>query len=76
MDDAIMNAVFKPKSSKQEAKADTTTRVAREIMDGEAAARIAKSERLRLARLAMPPAEKPAPKAKAAPKARKTVRKG
>ena len=32
MDEAIINAVFQPKSSKQEAKADTTTRVAREII--------------------------------------------
>jgi len=38
---------------RREAKSDTTTRVAQEIMDAERAAREAKSERLRLARLAL-----------------------
>ena len=70
MDDAIINAVFQPKSSKQEAKADTTTRIAREIIDGEASAREAKTERLRAARLAKEVAAQPAPET------RKTRRKG
>lgn len=60
MDDAIANAAFQPKPSKQEAKADVTTRVAREIIDSEASAREAKTERLRAARLAQETAADPA----------------
>ena len=62
-------AAFAPKMSKHEAKADTTTRVAREIMDAELNKREAKTERLRLA------AKGPAKKKKAAPK-KKAARKG
>lgn len=51
MNHTLINAVFQPKSSKQEAKADVTTRIAREILDGEASVREAKSERLRAERL-------------------------
>ncbi len=71
MDESTINAIFKPKPSKQEAKADTTTRVAREILDAESRKRDAKTERLRLARLAVEaaepeiPANKPKTKAKA-----------
>ena len=43
--------LFKPVPSRTEAKTDTTSRVARQIQDLEAAARVAKTERLR-ARLA------------------------
>ena len=70
MNEDQIDAIFRPKPSKQEAKADATTRVAREIQDTEAARREAKTERLRLARLAMeaeaaasaPPAKAPAKK--------------
>lgn len=51
MDEAIINTVFQPKPSKQETKADATTRAAREILDSEASARESKTERLRQARL-------------------------
>lgn len=44
--------LFKPAPSRTEAKSDTTSRVARQIVDLEAAARLAKTERLRAARLA------------------------
>lgn len=70
-------AAFAPKLSKHEAKADTTTRVAREIMDAELNKREAKTERLRLARLAQEaaaPAEEPKKK-KAAPK-KKAAKRG
>ncbi len=53
MNELPINTVFQPKSSKQEAKADVTTRVSREIMDSETAAREAKTERLRAARLVL-----------------------
>lgn len=68
MDDVAINAVFQPKASKQEAKADTTTRVAREILDVEVAKREAKTERLRLARLERELAEAVKPAKPAAPK--------
>ena len=51
MDEAFINSVFTPKPTRQETKADVTSRVARDIMDKETAARDAKSERLRAARL-------------------------
>jgi len=56
--------LFKPKG---DAKNETTTRTARAIIDGEAAARIAKTARLRAARLAREPVEEPLPKAKKNP---------
>jgi hypothetical protein len=49
---AISGGVFKPKPTTTEAKSDTTTRVARSIIEGEAAVREAKTARLRRARLA------------------------
>ncbi|MGN6307175.1 MAG: hypothetical protein ACTHNH_20350 [Mesorhizobium sp.] len=67
MDHERINAIFQPKPSKQEAKADATTQLARKIMDGETAAREAKTERLRQARLAK---QKSEPAAPAKPKAR------
>lgn len=51
MDDAIINSIFTPKPTRQETKAEITSRVARDIMDKEATARDAKSTRLRAARL-------------------------
>ncbi|RUW00428.1 MULTISPECIES: hypothetical protein [unclassified Mesorhizobium] len=47
-------SVFKPKG---DAKSEATTKTARTIIEGEAAARQAKTERLRAARLARGPAE-------------------
>ncbi|WP_217577563.1 hypothetical protein [Mesorhizobium sp. GbtcB19] len=44
--------LFKPVASRTEAKTDMTSRVARQILDLEAKARVAKTERLRAARLA------------------------
>ncbi|PBB98324.1 MULTISPECIES: hypothetical protein [unclassified Mesorhizobium] len=44
--------IFKPVPSRTEAKTDATTRIARQIVDLEATARSAKTERLRAARLA------------------------
>jgi hypothetical protein len=70
MDDALINAVFQSKPSKQEAKADITTRAARQIMDVEVSARDAKTERLRAARLALELAETPAPAPKKTPRKR------
>ncbi len=68
-------ALFKPKPSKSESKADTTTSVARAIMDDEVARREAKPAKLRAARLAMEeeqaaeaPVKKPAKAKKAAKK--------
>lgn len=46
------DALFRPKPSKQEAKADVTARIARQIMDAETSRRDTKTERLRQARLA------------------------
>jgi len=71
MNQELINSVFTPIINKHETKADVTTRVAREIMDQEAAARAAKTERLRAARLAREAAEASMP---AAPAARKTAR--
>lgn len=67
MDHERINAIFRPKPSKQEAKADATTQLVRQIMDGETAAREAKTERLRQARLAK---QKLEPAAPAKPRAR------
>lgn len=52
MKHAAIDAVFQPKLNKQETKADAITRNVREILDAEAIKRDAKTERLRLARLA------------------------
>ena len=57
MDQAAINSVLQPKPSKQEAKADTTSRVARQIIDAEVARREAKTDKLRAARLARAAAE-------------------
>lgn len=64
MDQASVVAALQPKSSRQETKADATTRAAWEIIDNEASAREAKTLRLRAARLAQEEAAaKPAPAA-------------
>jgi hypothetical protein len=55
-----------PAASKAEAKQDATTRIAREIVDREAAAQAAKTARLRTARLARDAAAMPAAPVKAA----------
>lgn len=59
MNQTLINTVFLPKPSKQEAKVDATTRLVRAIIDNEASAREAKTERLRAARLAQEAATKP-----------------
>ncbi|MGX5805026.1 hypothetical protein ACWGS9_27780 [Bradyrhizobium sp. Arg314] len=53
--------VFKPKG---DAKNEATTKTARAIIDSDAAARIAKTARLRAARLAREPVEEVPKKAK------------
>lgn len=60
MNEPIIDAVFRPKPSRHETKADATTRAAREIIDHETSAREAKTARLRAARLAVQATEKPA----------------
>lgn len=62
MDQVTINAVFQPKPSKQEAKADITTRLVRAMIDTEASAREAKTERLRAARLAQEATAEPVAK--------------
>ncbi|MFU0505768.1 hypothetical protein [Pseudaminobacter sp. NGMCC 1.201702] len=57
MDPSEIAAVFQPRPSKLESKADLTTKIARQILDDETAKREAKTERLRLARLAQEPLE-------------------
>jgi hypothetical protein len=52
MKNIIDPGVFKPKPSRFEVKSDATSRVARDITYGEASARVAKTERLRAARMA------------------------
>ncbi|TIO72315.1 MAG: hypothetical protein E5X74_32770 [Mesorhizobium sp.] len=52
-------SLFKPKG---DAKSEATARTARAIIEGEAAARQAKTERLRAARLARGPVEAPSKK--------------
>lgn len=73
MKDALADGIFKPKPTTAEAKGDATTRAALTIINGEASAREAKTERLRQARLAqeaLEPAPVPKTKTKAAPKKR------
>ncbi len=65
------SSLFKPAPSRTEAKTDTTSRVARQILDLEASTRDAKTKRLRAARLAQE-AEAPAvPQKKAIQKRQK-----
>ena len=48
----VGEGVFEPRRSAQETKADTTSRIARQMIDDEAARREAKTAKLREARLA------------------------
>lgn len=52
MADVPADAPVKPKPSKLESRSDATTEAARNIIGAEVAARIAKTDRLRAARLA------------------------
>lgn len=52
MSKRVPDGIFKPKPTSTEAKSDATTRIARSIIEDEAASRDAKTERLRRARLA------------------------
>lgn len=72
MNEITASSVFKPAPSRQEAKTDATTRAAREIIAGEEARRVAKTERLRAARLAHPRAEEALPEKTAKKRVRKT----
>jgi hypothetical protein len=77
MRQTIEAGIFKPKPTQTETKSDATTKAARAILDQEAATRVAKTERLRAARLARQvpesppksPARKPAVKKPATEKA-------
>ena len=77
----IPTAPLTTRPSRTEARSEATTRLARQIIDTEAAAREAKTARLRAARLAAEPDEEeavaPAPKKRkaAAPKAPKAAAK-
>lgn len=51
MDHQAINAVFRPKSSKMEARADQTTKAVRQMQATEVASRDAKTARLKAARL-------------------------
>lgn len=68
----VPDGIFKPKPNSSELKSDLTTRVARQILDGEKAEREAKTERLRQARLARETAAAAATPAK--PKAARAKR--
>jgi hypothetical protein len=59
---------FKPEKLSPQAKADQTSSVARDILEGEAAARQKKTEKLRALRLAQPTPEAPVKKPRAAKK--------
>ena len=72
MQNLTENSIFKPKLSKSDSKSEATSRVAREILDSEAASRVAKSARLRAARLAREATETPAPAAKTVRRKRST----
>jgi hypothetical protein len=72
MNQAAIDAVFRRKPSRQEAKADAITRVVRDLLTAEAASRDNKTERLRTARLARDAATPPVPeKARRAPARRR-----
>lgn len=70
---SIPEGVFKPKPTSSESKADTTTKTARSIISAEMAAREAKTERLRQARLTREAEAAPATNAKP-PSSRKKSR--
>jgi hypothetical protein len=60
----VPDGVFKPTRSRTEAKSDVTTNTSRKIVESEAAARVAKTERLRAARFARDATENVVPLAK------------
>ena len=64
-------ALFRPKPSKSESKAEATTNAARAILDDEVARREAKTAKLRAARLAMEEEQAAEASAKKPAKARK-----
>lgn len=66
----VADGIFKPKATSAEAKGDMTTRVARSIINEEAAGREAKTAKLRAARLAREEAEAASPPPASKPKAR------
>lgn len=72
MNQAAIDAVFRPRLNKQEAKADEITRNVRAILNAESTKRDTKTERLRAARLARD-AQTPSAPAK---KIRSVVRRG
>ena len=57
----LPSGIFAPRQSRQESKADTTTTVARSILQAETKARDAKTAKLRAARLAQEAEAEPAP---------------
>jgi hypothetical protein len=59
MKSVIASGAFKPVLGILESKGDATTRVARAIIDGEAASRVAQMERLKAARQAQESAAEP-----------------
>lgn len=66
-DTSVVETFIKPKRTSPDSKAETTTRIAREMLDAESNHRGAKTARLRAARLAMEAkaaseAPEPAPK--------------
>ncbi|AZO47967.1 MAG: hypothetical protein EOS58_18655 [Mesorhizobium sp.] len=71
----IPEGIFKPKPTAIETKQDATTRAARQIIDGEAAERERKTERLKQARLAMQAVEAASPAARSPAKKRTGRRK-
>ncbi|MDX8433679.1 hypothetical protein EN858_11190 [Mesorhizobium sp. M4B.F.Ca.ET.215.01.1.1] len=71
----VPEGIFKPKPTAIETKQDATTRAARQIIDGEAAERERKTERLRQARLAMQAVEAASPAARSPAKKRTGRRK-
>ncbi len=66
----LENTVFKPVPSRSETKNDTTTRVAREIIDSQTAEMSAKMARLREARLRQEASEGGKPPAPTKPRGR------
>ncbi|WP_315919751.1 hypothetical protein [Mesorhizobium sp. SP-1A] len=68
----IPTGIFKPRPTSIEKKTDATTRAAQQIIDDEKLAREAKTERLRLARLARAQAIITPPSPKAQPIKRRT----
>lgn len=59
MKSVLEPGVFKPTQSRIEARSDATTRVARDIISGETAARAAQMARLRAARMEQEAAAEP-----------------